>query len=325
MAKPLRYISIGLGVALIILGWFVIDSEPVQREAAADVGGLVASRFVDDPGRLFSAPAAATPSAPDALNWRTIIGRAAATTYAAGIACMIFGAGLIGLGVPARGGGRDESMPPPADARPGLLMLGAAGLLLLFGVILAALNGFEGVGSLFGGRSALILAGCGLATLLLRPVRILGLAAYYAGLAAAGLIGLNLARLASRAVLATFLFEDTTFILTASALGMLILFLLIWRAIPGGLNRARLMDQFRRLAAGAGAAAIIAGICIFKSSVLPQQAAADLTDSHHDSGLAGAVLATALEEHGRTAPRALSADEPHPRRAKDEAAPAPAD
>jgi hypothetical protein len=298
LGKPLRYVSIALGAALIILGWFIISSEPAQREAAASVGELVAARFVDDPGALRPQAYGPAPPAATSLSWRTIMHRAITTRYAAGIACMILGAALIGIGVPSRSGGeRAESMPPAPGARPGLLMLGAAGLLLLFGLVLAIADGFDGIGGYFGIRSALLLAGCGTTTFLFHRLRLVSVAAYYLGLASAGLVGLNLTRLALRASLSGFIFEITTFILLASAAGMVIVFLLIWRAIPGGLDRARLMDQFRRIAAGAGAATIIAGICMLRSAMLPQQAAAELANPAGSSGLDDPVVGSRVKEN----------------------------
>jgi len=278
LGNLLRYIGMGFGAALLIIGWLIISSQHVRREAIDDVGGFVAARMLEAPaGQAHGTPDTGAQTA-RRLSRREVILQAATTTYAGGIACMILGAGLLGFGLPSPTRTGEPTTSESLRTRPGLLMLGGAGFLLLGGLLLAAMKGFEGGGDFFGSRSAIILACCGFLAVFMRRVPVIGLAGYWAGLLATGLIALNLARLASRASLHGQFAHGQTLLMILLALGGVAAFILIWRAIPGGLDRARLMGQLRRVAAGAGAAAIITGLCVFKSSILPHQAAAELAD-----------------------------------------------
>jgi len=278
LGNLLRYICMGLGAALLIAGWLIISSQHVRREAIDDVGGFVAARMLEgSAGQAHGAPDVGAQTA-RRLSRREVILQAATTTYAGGIACMILGAGLLGFGLPSPTRAGERTTTESLRTKPGLLMLGGAGFLLLGGLLLAAMKGFEGGGDFFGSRSAIVLACCGFLAVFMRRVPVIGLAGYWAGLLATGLIVLNLARLASRASLHGEFANGQTLLLILLALGGAVAFIVIWRAIPGGLDRARLMGQLRRVAAGAGAAAIITGLCVLKSSVLPRQAAAGLAD-----------------------------------------------
>jgi hypothetical protein len=278
VGNGLRYVCIALGAILLLAGWAIISAGPVKQEAIRDVGGFVASRMLGAPGADGQAAPNPGPQAARRITWRELVLQAATTTYAAGIAGVILGAALLGFGVPAPSKRHEPSTKQALFGRPDLLMFLAAGFLFLSGFLLTAIRGFEGGFSLFGYRSAIALAVCGGLAALMRRVKVIGLAGYYAGLLVAALVALNLLRLAWRAATHGNAFESQTLILILTAVGGLAAFIFIWRAIPGGLDRARLMIQLQRVAAGAGAAAIITGVCIFKSGLLPQQAVAEFTN-----------------------------------------------
>lgn len=296
MGNGLRYICMALGAILLIAGWAIISAKPVKQELITDVGGFVASEVIGTSAREGESAPNAGPQIIRRLTWREVVLQAATTTYAAGIAGMILGAALLGFGLPAPSTRREQSTKDALRRRPDLLMFLAAGFLLLSGLVLAATRGFDGGFSIFGYRSVIALAACGALTALMRRVKVVGLAGYYAGLLAAALIALNLLRLAGRAAVHGNALDSGTMLLILTAVGGLAAFIFIWRAIPGGLDRARLMVQLRRVAAGAGAAAIITGVCIFKSGVLPQQAVAEFTDPTALSETAIAVLGDLVKD-----------------------------
>ena len=289
MSSMFRYLCLAAGAVLIIAGWFVINSERIQQATIENMGRVVASRMLaestDGPAGTrtcaLAAPSAADPGdsswsflGPQMGSWMRAL-LTATTSYIFGVVIIILGAALIGLAVPAGsfGGGK---IPRGSGVNWAcLLMLAQACLFLCCGFAAFYAADFRGGHMFLGTRSAAILVLCAALTSFIRHSRAVGLVGYYSGLILTPVLGLNFLRLALKQPITL---DALNFAIVAKALmglSSFVAIIILWRALPGGLDRARLSLQVRRFAAGAGAAVLLAGFCVTKASLLPQQALAE--------------------------------------------------
>lgn len=281
-----RYLCLGLGAVLILVGWMIINSRTVQENTVQEVGRIVAMEMIGDPAMASNATTEARP-AKDAAgdkSWSFLgpqIGRwagsltSAASSYLSGIVVIVIGAALAGLAVPSGRFGGAEALRASGASRACYLMLGMAGLFLACGFASYFVDGFRGGKMFLGTRSAMILLVCAMMTALISRHRATGFFGYYAGLLLTPALGLNFLRLALKRPVTLDALDVTVIAKALMAAASLIAIILLWRAIPGGIERAKMSLQVRRLAAGAGAAVLLAGICITKASVLPKHALAE--------------------------------------------------
>jgi hypothetical protein len=294
MRGRIRHILIGLGVLLMGVGWVIISQPAAQQDLAEHLGPVLVERAANDAA---------------AVNVRDIVLRTAATPYAAGLLAVIGGAIVIGFNVPRgqpsprqRRGRRRRDDPTPLHRRPWALLIATAVLLLLFGLFSAIADSTHGR-LLPGLRSAVALLVCAGLTALMPRVRVVGLGGYYVGLTLTALLGLNFLRLAAKTPLNAGAVSGRAVLIALMGVICLGGVLLLWRAIPGGLDRARAILHLRRLGMAGGAAAIVAGICLVKTSIPPQHATAELD---------GAAEQERNVERGETTPSAQPSTDPKP-------------
>ncbi|UCD76294.1 MAG: hypothetical protein JSV91_05095 [Phycisphaerales bacterium] len=319
MANISRYLCLAIGAMLIAAGLLIINSDRVQEQAVSDAGRLVASRMIGgssfadlpagDATGLSAAPSGRGEEAwsflgPQVGGWmRSLV--AFTTAYLAGILIMVFGAAVLGLAVPSGAFGAGELPEKSSVKWACLLMLAQASFFLGCGFAAYIVTDFRGGHLFLGTRSSALLVTCAAMTSFSHRSRAISLFGYYCGLLLTPVLGLNFLRLALKQPVTADALGIDTVLKVLMAISSFVAIVLLWRAVPGGLSRARASLQLRRLAAGAGAAVLLAGFCITKASMLPQQALAEgraaklIDDPQVQNALAKMGVPEELIEAGR--------------------------
>jgi len=318
MSNTFRYVCLALGAVLIAVGWIGINSQRLRNDAIERVGGLVAAHLTAesacrdrsteprlsslvrdpqaremlsslgvDPDRFGTGAAPAR-----RVTAGQIIAAAVTCNYAAAIFCVMLGAGVCGFAVPSGPLQGRRLSPGVLLKRPHLIMFALAGIYFVSGAAVHLSNDAS-PGFL---RSTAILLLCGLLTWAARRSRAIGLVGYGVGFVLTPLIGLNFVRLALKRPLGHSSFANEELLILLAAAASFLLFVGMWRAMPGGTDTRRFTLQVRRLAAGVGVAAVFAGICIFKTTMLPQQALAELHTPELSALLDDPEIQTALAD-----------------------------